>query len=153
MSSLLNLSSINFLHNSLIPLFAIISLTLKSFHVIWKLTKFFKFMKYLNIWTSELFKKYRTWSFILSMSVCAFLKRETLQNLYRNHVSHSLNIAHLSMRNACNTLGTRGDPGMTPEICGIIGDGAQVFLVWMRAPGVENDSYPWRLGVTWAMCS
>ena len=31
--------------------------------------------------------------------------------------------------------GHKGDPGMTPETCGAIGERAQVILVWVRAPG------------------
>ena len=37
---------------------------------------------------------------------------------------------------------------MTPETCGAVGEMALVILVWMRALGVENPAYPWRLGVT-----
>ena len=31
--------------------------------------------------------------------------------------------------------GHKGDPGVTPETCGTIGERAQVILVWVRAPG------------------
>ena len=31
--------------------------------------------------------------------------------------------------------GHKGDPGVTPETCGAIGERAQVILVWVRAPG------------------
>ena len=43
-------------------------------------------------------------------------------------------VVHLSMRSA-------------PGTCGAVGERAQVILVWMRALGVGNTSYPWRLGV------
>ena len=43
--------------------------------------------------------------------------------------------------------GYKGDPGVTPETGGTIGEMAQVILVWMRAPSVGNTSYPFRLGV------
>ena len=38
--------------------------------------------------------------------------------------------------------GHKGDPGVTPMTCGVIGERAQVILVWVRAPGVENASHP-----------
>ena len=44
--------------------------------------------------------------------------------------------------------GYKGDPEVTPETCGTIGERAQVILVWVRALGVGNASHPWRLGVT-----
>ena len=37
---------------------------------------------------------------------------------------------------------------MTPGTCGVIGERAQVILVWVRAPGVGNASHPQRLRVT-----
>ena len=36
------------------------------------------------------------------------------------------------------------DYGVMPETCGIIGDKIQVNLLWMRALGIGNVSYPWR---------
>ena len=47
--------------------------------------------------------------------------------------------------------GYKGDPRVTPETCGAIGERAQVILVWVRARGVENASHPLRLGVTRVM--
>ena len=44
--------------------------------------------------------------------------------------------------------GHKGDPGVTPETYGAIGERAQVILVWVRAPSVENTSHPQRLGGT-----
>ena len=44
--------------------------------------------------------------------------------------------------------GHLGDPEVTPETCGAIGEKAQVILVWMRAQDVGNASHPQRLGVT-----
>jgi hypothetical protein len=44
--------------------------------------------------------------------------------------------------------GHKGDPGVTPETCGAVGERVQVILVWVRAPGVGNVSHPQRLGVT-----
>ena len=44
-------------------------------------------------------------------------------------------------------LGHKGDLGVTSRISGVVGERAQVILVWMRIFGVENISYPWRLGV------
>ena len=38
--------------------------------------------------------------------------------------------------------GHNGDPGVTLETCGAIGEGAQVILVWMRALGHGNASHP-----------
>jgi hypothetical protein len=43
--------------------------------------------------------------------------------------------------------GHKGDPGVTPEICGADGGKTQVILVWVKAPGVENTSHPRGLGV------
>ena len=45
--------------------------------------------------------------------------------------------------------GHKGDPGvLTLGTSGAIGERAQVILVWVRAPGVENASHPQSLGVT-----
>ena len=44
--------------------------------------------------------------------------------------------------------GHKGVPGVTPKTCGVMGERAQVMLVWMRALDVGNVSYPRRLGVT-----
>ena len=44
--------------------------------------------------------------------------------------------------------GHKRDPGVTPGTCGVIGERAQVILVWVRAPGVGNASHPQRLRVT-----
>jgi hypothetical protein len=52
------------------------------------------------------------------------------------------------MRNACNIMDTRGDPRVTLGTCVAIGERAQVILVWVRAPDVENAPYPHILGVT-----
>jgi hypothetical protein len=43
--------------------------------------------------------------------------------------------------------GHKGDPGVTPGTCGAVDEKAQVILVWVRAPGVENASHPRGLGV------
>ena len=32
--------------------------------------------------------------------------------------------------------GHKGDPGVTPETCGAIGERTQVILLWVRAPGI-----------------
>ena len=37
--------------------------------------------------------------------------------------------------------GHKGDPGFMPATCGTIGKRAQVILVWVRAPCVENTSH------------
>jgi hypothetical protein len=42
--------------------------------------------------------------------------------------------------------GHKGDPGVTPGTCDAGAEKAQVILVWVRAPGVGNASYPRRLG-------
>lgn len=34
------------------------------------------------------------------------------------------------------------DPEVMPGTCGVIGERAQVILVWMRPPGVKNASHP-----------
>jgi hypothetical protein len=34
------------------------------------------------------------------------------------------------------------DLGVTPEICGTVGEMAQVILVWVKAPGIGNFSHP-----------
>ena len=51
----------------------------------------------------------------------------------------------------------KGDPRVTPETCGDIGERGQVILMWVRTPGVENTSHPRRLKVTriwpWVMNS
>ena len=44
--------------------------------------------------------------------------------------------------------GHKEDPGVTPRICGAIGERAQVILVWVRAPSVGNAFHLQRLGVT-----
>ena len=36
---------------------------------------------------------------------------------------------------------------MTPGTCGVVGERAQVILVWVIASGVGNASYLQRLGV------
>jgi hypothetical protein len=43
--------------------------------------------------------------------------------------------------------GHKGDPGATHGTCGAKGERAQVILVWVRTPGVENAFLPWRLRV------
>ena len=35
------------------------------------------------------------------------------------------------------------DPGVTPRTYGAVGEKAQVILVWVRAPGVENAFLLW----------
>ena len=40
------------------------------------------------------------------------------------------------------------NPSMTPGICGAVGERAQVILVWVKAPGIENASHSQRLRVT-----
>ena len=39
------------------------------------------------------------------------------------------------------------DPGVTHGTCGVVGERAQVIIVWVRAQGVRNTSYPRRLEV------
>ena len=56
-------------------------------------------------------------------------------------------VAHLSMRGARKTMGTKGDPIMPPGTCGAIGERAHVILVWLRAPDVENASHSRKLEV------
>ena len=41
----------------------------------------------------------------------------------------------------------KGDPIVTPETCGAVGERAQVILVWVRASGVGNASHAQRLGI------
>jgi hypothetical protein len=43
--------------------------------------------------------------------------------------------------------GHKGNPTVTPETCDVIGERVQLILMWVRPPGVENASHPWRLGV------
>ena len=43
--------------------------------------------------------------------------------------------------------GHKGDPGVTPESCGAIGERDQVILVWVRALGIWNASQPQGLRV------
>ena len=38
--------------------------------------------------------------------------------------------------------GHKGDPEVTLMTCGAIGERAQVILMGVRAPGVENTSHP-----------
>ena len=38
--------------------------------------------------------------------------------------------------------GAQGDPKVTLETCGAVDERAQVILVWVKAPGVGNTSYP-----------
>ena len=44
--------------------------------------------------------------------------------------------------------GHKGDPGVTPETCGAVGERAQVILVWVRAPDIRIASHLQTLGVT-----
>ena len=44
--------------------------------------------------------------------------------------------------------GHKGDPRVKLGTCGVIGERAQVIIVWVRASGVKNASHPRRLGVT-----
>jgi hypothetical protein len=44
--------------------------------------------------------------------------------------------------------GDKGGPGVTPRTCGVIGERAQMILVWVRAMSIENASHPRRLRVT-----
>ena len=81
------------------------------------------------------------------------------QSLYKLDyilLSARLVVAHLSMKDAQNTLSTRG-PEVTPGTCGADGENAQMILVWVRAQDVENASHLQGLGVmrvrTWAMRS
>ena len=43
--------------------------------------------------------------------------------------------------------GYKGDHGMATNTCGVVGEKAQVILVWMRAPSVGNASHPQGLRV------
>jgi hypothetical protein len=54
------------------------------------------------------------------------------------------NVMHLSMKNAQNTMGIRGTLEWS-ETCGVVGEKAQVILVWVRALGVGNASHRRRL--------
>ena len=38
--------------------------------------------------------------------------------------------------------GHKGDPKLTPEICGAVGKKTHVIQVWVRSLGVGNASYP-----------
>ena len=38
--------------------------------------------------------------------------------------------------------GHKGDPGVTPETCGVVGKRAQVILVWVGITGIGNASHP-----------
>ena len=49
--------------------------------------------------------------------------------------------------------GHKGNLGVTPKICGAIGETAEVILVWARALGVGNASHPRRLGGTTPLTS
>ena len=55
-------------------------------------------------------------------------------------------VAHLSMRSPQHH-GHKGDPRVTPKVCGAIDDRAQVIVMWMKSQGIENTSYPQKLGV------
>lgn len=44
--------------------------------------------------------------------------------------------------------GHKGDFKVTPRICGTISERAEVILMWVTAPGVENIFQPQRLEVT-----
>ena len=43
--------------------------------------------------------------------------------------------------------GHKGDLGVTPGTCGVVGERAQVILVLVTAPGVGNAPHPLRLRV------
>jgi hypothetical protein len=49
-------------------------------------------------------------------------------------------VVHLFKRSDRNTMGTKKTP--TRETCGAIGERAEMILVWMRAPSIENASHP-----------
>jgi hypothetical protein len=44
--------------------------------------------------------------------------------------------------------GHKGDPGATPGTCGVVGERAQVILMWVRALDIGNVSHPKRLRAT-----
>ena len=44
--------------------------------------------------------------------------------------------------------GHKGNPEVTLGTCGVIGERAQVTLVWVRTQGISNISHSRRLGVT-----
>jgi hypothetical protein len=76
----------------------------------------------------------------------------------RDNLVEPLRSCHAPLHKGCpKHQGHKGDPGVTPGICGAGGENAQVILVWVRAPGVGNASHPRRLGVMRvrpsAMCS
>ena len=66
----------------------------------------------------------------------------------KSHKAMTQYVAHLSMKSARNTMGPMGNPKVIVMTCDAIGERAQVILVWVRVPGVENGSHPQRLGVT-----
>ena len=41
--------------------------------------------------------------------------------------------------------GYKGNPGVTLMTCGTIGENAQMILVWVRVPSIENAYHPQRL--------
>ena len=53
--------------------------------------------------------------------------------------------------------GHMGNLGVTPGICGDVGERAQLIMKWVKAPCVRNGSHSRRLRVTkvrsWAMSS
>ena len=68
-------------------------------------------------------------------------------NLCKALRSKDASMSCTSSRGVPTTHGHKGDPEVTPKICGAIGERAQVILVWVRASGVENASHLWRLAV------
>jgi hypothetical protein len=57
-----------------------------------------------------------------------------------------INIAHLFMRSAQNTMGTKEPQGNT-WIRAAIGEKAKVILMWMEALGFGNVSHGQTLGI------
>ena len=81
----------------------------------------------------------------------ASLSYYTLPTLAHNFTHNSPPKVHSRSRTSPKGCpkhhGNKGDPGVTPGTCGADGENAQVFLMWVKAPGVGKASHPLGLGV------
>ena len=93
-------------------------------------------------------------SYFSDLSIPDWLRRDTLEFIIHNtwpyhDINDNGHICCAPLHEEClKHNGHKGDPGVTPGICGTVGENAQVILIWVMAPGVGSASYPRRLGVT-----
>jgi hypothetical protein len=76
----------------------------------------------------------------IGVYACAILSLNDFNRLWAHHANEmprSVHLCHAPLHEECpQRNGHKGDPGMTPEICGASDEMDQVILVWMTTPGV-----------------